>query len=62
MVWAGISKKGATNITLLNCSVNSTVYHASHTPPTFPPGATAQWTVAARQCAESRLQGNSEIS
>ena len=26
MVWAGISKRGATNIALLNCSVNSTVY------------------------------------
>ena len=26
MVWAGISKKGATNIFLLSCSVNSTVY------------------------------------
>ena len=26
MVWAGISRKGATNICLLNCSVNSSVY------------------------------------
>ena len=26
MVWAGISKKGATNICILNCSVNSAVY------------------------------------
>ena len=26
MVWAGIPKKGATNIALLNCSVSSTVY------------------------------------
>ena len=26
MVWAGISKKGATNIALINCSINSTVY------------------------------------
>ena len=26
MVWTGISKKGATNICLLNCSVNSSVY------------------------------------
>ena len=26
MVWAGISRKGATNICLLNCSANSTVY------------------------------------
>ena len=26
MVWAGISKKGATNICLLGCSVNSAVY------------------------------------
>ena len=26
MVWAGISRKGPTNICLLNCSINSSVY------------------------------------
>ena len=62
MVWAGISRKGATNVCLLNCSVNSAVYQeVLHSSLAFPSKTATKGKAPARQRSLPHLKSNSKF-